>query len=56
MATIKNNRDEIVKIANPPLYVFESASSVKEYTKNSDLDILYRFKKEWMKHFTIQLI
>ncbi len=50
IAIIKDNIDEIVKICErmqiQSLYLFGSASDEKKFKKNSDLDFLYRFKKD----------
>jgi uncharacterized protein len=50
IAIVKDNLDEIVKICErmqiQSLYLFGSASNEKRFTKNSDLDFLYQFKKD----------
>jgi uncharacterized protein len=50
IAIVKDNLDEIVKICEKmqiqSLYLFGSASNEKRFTKNSDLDFLYQFKKD----------
>jgi len=50
IAIVKDNIDEIVQTCKrmqlQSLYLFGSASNEKKFTKNSDLDFLYRFKKD----------
>lgn len=49
VAAVKDNLDKIIdlceKMQLQSLYLFGSATKEKEYTKNSDLDFLYQFKK-----------
>ncbi len=50
IAIIKDNIDEIIQTCKrmqlQSLYLFGSASNEKKFTKNSDLDFLYKFKKD----------
>ena len=50
IAIVKDNIGEIVKICErmqiQSLYLFGSASNEKRFTRNSDLDFLYQFKKD----------
>ena len=50
IAIVKDNINEIIKICERmqvrSLYLFGSASDEKNFTKTSDLDFLYQFKKD----------
>jgi len=50
IAILKDNMDEIIETCKrmqlQSLYLFGSASNEKKFTKNSDLDFLYKFKKD----------
>ena len=50
IAIVKDNMDEIIETCKrmqlQSLYLFGSASNEKKFTKKSDLDFLYRFKKD----------
>ena len=50
IAIVKDNIDEIVQTCKrmqlQSLYLFGSASNENRFTKNSDLDFLYSFKKD----------
>jgi uncharacterized protein len=47
---VKDNMDKIIKTCEEmqlqSLYLFGSASNKSRFTKNSDLDFLYKFKKD----------
>ncbi|MEO6330189.1 MAG: nucleotidyltransferase domain-containing protein [Ginsengibacter sp.] len=50
VAIVKDNIEEIIKTCERmkvhSLYLFGSAGNKKKFTKNSDLDFLYEFKKD----------
>ena len=50
IAIVRDNMDEIIETCKrmqlQSLYLFGSASNEKKFTKNSDLDFLYKFKKD----------
>ena len=50
IAIVKDNLAEILETCKrmqlQSLYLFGSASNEKKFTKNSDLDFLYKFKKD----------
>ena len=50
IAILRDHMDEIIETCErmqlKSLYLFGSASNEKNFTKNSDLDFLYKFKKD----------